>query len=83
MPKRKLPKSPCCFAENLKRIRHSAGVTQEYIAKRIGVSRTTYTKWETGNAEPSFSCLLKIITTFNESENLDVDYNDLFSESEK
>ena len=53
------------------------------MAKRIGVSRTTYTKWETGNAEPSFSCLSKIITTFNESENLDVDYNDLFSESEK
>ncbi len=83
MPKRKLPKIESCFAENLKRIRLSAKVTQEYMAKRIGVTRTAYTKWETGVSEPSFACLARIIEIFNEFEHLSIDYNALFKETDR
>lgn len=78
MPKRKIPKTDSCFPENLKRIRRSADVTQEFVAEKIGVQRTTYTKWETGIAEPSFTCVAKLIDLFNEIGDIKVDYNTLF-----
>lgn len=78
MPKRKLPKEHCYFAENLKRLRLNANLTQAYVAEQIGVERTTYTKWELGDSEPSFYCLSKLIELLNEVGNEKVDYNKMF-----
>lgn len=39
-------------------------MTQEALASRIGVNRTTVTKWETGQAVPSLKNLRKIARLF-------------------
>ena len=36
------------FAEKLKSIRKQAGMSQEKLAEKLGVSRQAVTKWETG-----------------------------------
>lgn len=36
------------FAENLKMLRKQAGMSQEQLAEKLGVSRQAVTKWETG-----------------------------------
>lgn len=77
MPNKKLPDENCFFAENIKQLRLSVNLTQEYIADRIGVGRTTYTKWELGKTEPSFCFLSQLIKIFNEAGE-EVDYNRLF-----
>ncbi len=80
MPKRSLKTRPCNFARNLKQIRKSANITQKDVADKIGVNRTTYTKWETGVTEPPFSCILDMIDLFNESGDIKIDFNMLFGE---
>ena len=46
----------------LKVLRIEKGVTQNEVAKAIGVERYTYAKWEQGRAEP---CILDIIKLLN------------------
>ena len=41
------------FAEDIKRIRLSAILTQEEFAKEVGVSFATVNRWETGKAKPT------------------------------
>ncbi len=36
------------FAENVKMLRKQAGMSQEQLAEKLGVSRQAVTKWETG-----------------------------------
>ena len=66
------------LATNLRILRNSLGLTQDYIAEKIGVNRTTYLYWESGNCEPSFSKLTDIINLYV-SKGLKVDYNYLLS----
>jgi transcriptional regulator with XRE-family HTH domain len=39
--------------ERLRQLRRSAGLTQEELAYRLGVDRTTVARWESGATEPS------------------------------
>lgn len=55
------------FGERLKKLRKKNNVTQEYIASRVMVNRTTIVKWEKGTAEPSISHLRILSKTFNVS----------------
>lgn len=48
------------FNARLKHTRTIKGFTQEAMAKSIGVSRSTYTLWETGRREPDIETLGKI-----------------------
>lgn len=48
------------LGEALKEYRQSSGMTQEYVAEALGVSRQAVSKWETGAAEPSTSNLLAL-----------------------
>ena len=36
------------FADNLQRLRRRERITQEELAERLGVSRQSVSKWETG-----------------------------------
>ena len=45
------------FAENVKMLRKQAGMSQEQLAEKLGVSRQAVTKWETRVRE---SQILKI-----------------------
>ena len=52
------------FSDNLKRARQRAGKTQAWMAQRLHIHRTTYTKYELGLAEPSldgFYALVKAL----------------------
>lgn len=51
----------------LREIRIERGISQEEIAKAIGVSRSTYTNYELGNREPSLTILVKICDFFDVS----------------
>ena len=48
------------LGEALKDHRQRCGMTQEYVAESLGVSRQAVSKWETGAAEPSTSNLLAL-----------------------
>ncbi len=45
------------FNENLKKTRQDTRMTQEEVAKKIGVAKNTYCNWELGKREPD---ILKI-----------------------
>lgn len=48
------------MAISLKAARVNAGFTQTELARRLGVSKVTYWKWETGKAEPKHSQFQKL-----------------------
>ncbi len=48
-------------------LRKGAGLSQEALAEKIGVSRQAISKWETGEATPEVTKLLALSTTFNVS----------------
>jgi putative transcriptional regulator len=54
----------------LKDIRISKKFTQEYIAEKVGIDRSTYTNIELGNRNPTFAVALKIkeVLNFKEDE---------------
>lgn len=52
---------------NLKRLRKSRGMSQEQAAKALGLSRTTYTKYENGVHDPSVETLIKMSEVFEVS----------------
>lgn len=50
---------------NLREKRLSANLTQEQLAKRLGVQRTTVTMWETGETMPRTDKLPEIAKILN------------------
>jgi DNA-binding XRE family transcriptional regulator len=48
------------LGEVLKEYRQQSGMTQDYVAEALNVSRQAVSKWETGSAEPSTSNLLAL-----------------------
>ncbi len=48
------------FGKNLKRLRKVKNISQQRIAKEIGVSQRTISHYEKGESEPSLLCLCKI-----------------------
>ena len=55
------------FAENLKQLRQSKGMTQQELGKKLGVDKRTVSAWETKVCEPSFTILSKLCEIFDES----------------
>ena len=48
------------LGEVLKEHRTRCGMTQEFVAESLGVSRQAVSKWENGTADPATSNLLKL-----------------------
>lgn len=46
--------------KSIKIIRESAGLTQEELARAVGVDRVTVANWESGKTEPKLSKARKI-----------------------
>ena len=57
------------IAKFLKDERENSNLTQEEAAKRIGVSKSIISKWETGKSYPSLENLSKISETYGVSIN--------------
>lgn len=55
------------FNENLKTARIRKGLTQKDIAERIGVAKSTYSLYESGNREPNVQTIKKIADILNTS----------------
>lgn len=51
--------------QELKQLRIKKGMTQQQLADRLGVDRTTVTLWELGINKPRADMLIKISNTFN------------------
>lgn len=59
------------FAENLKSLRISKGLTQKELGKLVDVDQRTVSAWEKKICEPSYSVLGKLCEIFDETfENL-------------
>ena len=76
MPKRKCSSIDASLGRNLAYFRKLAGLTQQQVADKLNINRTTYTKYETGASEPSIEFLKQI------SEILRVDVGSLLSDEE-
>ena len=59
------------FAQRLRAARERKGVTQAWMAKKLNIHRTSYTKYETTSVEPPLSVFREIVRL------LDVDPKDL------
>lgn len=55
------------FAEKLKSIRKQAGMSQEQLAEKLGVSRQAVTKWETDGGIPDIENIMAISALFHVS----------------
>ena len=55
------------FAENLKSLRKSKGITQRELANRLQVDQRTVSAWETGICEPNFALLSQLCEIFEET----------------
>lgn len=50
---------------NLREIRKEKGVSQQKLADKLGISRSTVAMWETGGSEPDLDTLTKLAEYFN------------------
>lgn len=57
------------FPENLKRLRKERHLTQQQLAKEIGISRSAISMYEKGDREPNFETAEKFADFFNVSLN--------------
>ncbi len=55
------------FHENLKEARLSKGLSQKEVAEKIGVAKSTYSLYESGNREPGVPIIKKIISVLGVS----------------
>ncbi len=53
------------FKNRLKELRKQKGLTQEQLAKRLWVTKSTISAYEAGNKFPSLDMLIKLSYTFN------------------
>ena len=55
------------FNENLKAARERKGLSQKEVAENIGVAKSTYSLYESGNREPNVQTIKKISDLLNVS----------------
>ncbi len=55
------------FCNNLKSARKGCGLTQNEVAKMLGVVESCYANWEQGRTEPSIGMLRRLCEIFDVS----------------
>lgn len=55
------------FSDNLKEARLKSGLSQKDVAENIGVAKSTYSLYESGNREPNVNTIKKISNYLNVS----------------
>ena len=53
------------FAQRLKELRNNYGLSQESLAKKLGLAQQTYGHWETGRTQPDQNTLIRLANFFN------------------
>lgn len=71
------------FEENLKKLRKINNISQADLARKMNVSLTTISNWETGYSKPDVEQLKKIAEIFNISTDslLGVNFNEQWEET--
>ncbi|HEM9366171.1 TPA: transcriptional regulator [Streptococcus agalactiae] len=57
------------FSKRLKELRLEKNQTQQEVADKIGINRGSYSNWEKGKREPSFSKLIELSKLLNTTPN--------------
>ncbi len=65
------------FYDRLKESRIKAGLTQEQLAEKLGVAKSTLSGYESGNREPTVATIAKALETLN------IDANYLYQDETK
>lgn len=65
------------FTENLKIALTQNNMTQKQLAKLLGTTQQTVSRWLTGVNEPDLSTLLKICKLLNETPNSILGYDEI------
>mgnify|MGYP001852134631 CR=1 FL=1 len=65
------------FYDRLKESRIKAGLTQEQLAEKLGVAKSTLSGYESGNREPTVATIAKVL------EILNIDANYLYQDETK
>lgn len=55
-------------ADEIRRLRFRAGMTQEHMAARIGVTFSAFSRWENGHSRPSRLSQMRLETVASEVE---------------
>ena len=63
------------FAEEIKKIRRKAFLSQDEFAKQVGVSYTTVNRWETGKSKPNLKAM-KLIDDYCKKNSVDFDVSE-------
>ena len=64
------------FNDNLKEARLRSGLSQKEVAENIGVAKSTYSLYESGNREPNVNTIKKIADCLNVSADTLLGLND-------
>ncbi|MBT9857222.1 helix-turn-helix domain-containing protein [Blautia faecis] len=64
------------FNDNLKEARLRSGLSQKEVAENIGVAKSTYSLYESGNREPNVHTIKKIADCLNVSADTLLGLND-------
>ena len=59
------PEPIALFGARLRALRKQSGLTQQAVADRLQIDRTTYTKYEIGRVSPDQQGLLRLAQLFN------------------
>lgn len=61
------------FADSIKQIREKLNMSQEMLAKQLGVSFATVNRWESGKFTPSYKAI-KAVKEFCNNNNIIIEY---------
>ena len=64
------------FAEDIKKMRRKAFMTQEDFAKELGVCIAPVHRWETGKAKPNIKTM-KLIDEYCKKNSIDFDVSEI------
>lgn len=64
------------FSEKLRSLREMHGLSQQQVADALQVHRSTYSYYELGTSQPSFSTLIKLSRIFKVEPNFLLDFNE-------
>lgn len=53
-----------CISERLKQLRQNKHMTQEEIARRVGVTRSVISAYESGMRQPSYDILVRLAALY-------------------